>query len=375
MHTPDLIRTIYIDRHVADQPLARNVRSRLASSPVQLIEVDDSRDVLDLYRKEGRPFENDTLLLQRHPGQFVSTCPGSDGVVCCQYFVINLGVGCLYDCHYCYLQNFMNLPLMTLFGNLDEMFAELDRKIAGKGMHFRVGTGEYTDSLALDPITGMSSILVEHFARIPNATLELKTKSSYVQELLGLDHRGHTVLSWSLNPQCIIDEVEIGTASLEERMQAAERAVQAGYRVAFHLDPMVHHEGWELNYHRLLDDLLTRIPANRIAWISLGTFRYSPGQKEVMQRRFADDRLTREEMVQGSDGKLRYFKTIRESMYASIRKKIHEHDPRLFLYLCMETRRMWQGVFGFAPDSAKRLDALFDERRRHLDSLSGPLPL
>lgn len=373
VQSPDLIRTIYIDRQVAEQPLALNIRERLASSAVQILEVDDARDVLDLYKKEGRPFENDALLVYRFPGQFVSTCPGSDGVVCCQYFVINLGVGCLYDCHYCYLQNFMNLPLMTLFGNLDEMFAELDRKISGKGMHFRVGTGEYTDSLALDPITGLSALLVERFARIPNATLELKTKSSHVEELLSLDHRGRTVLSWSLNPQAIIDEVETGTASLEERLCAAERAQEAGYRLAFHFDPMVHHEGWEQNYHRLIDELLARIHPDRIAWISLGTFRHSPGQKEIMQRRFPDDRLTREEMVQGSDGKLRYFKTIRESMYASIRKKFHEHDPRLFLYLCMETRRMWQGIFGFAPDSAKRLDALFDERRRSLDAASSSL--
>lgn len=376
MRSPELIQKIYIDRAVAEGEVARSIRSKLKDSSVVIEEIDDPRDLLDHYQKNGNLFGKDTLLVYNYPGRFLSSCPGSDGMVCCQYFVINFGVGCLYDCHYCYLQNFLNHPLMTLFGNLEDMFAELDRKILGKKFHFRVGTGEYTDSLALEPITGLSTILVERFAKTPNATLELKTKSSNVNELLQLDHREHTVVSWSLNPQNVIDAVEPGTATLEERLQAAEKAQGAGYRLAFHLDPLIHHENWEQNYHRLLDELFDRIHPDRISWISVGSFRYSPGQKEVMQSRFAADALTREEMVQGSDGKYRYFKTIREPMYASIRKKIQDRDPRLFLYLCMETQRMWEGVFGFVPGSAKNLDALFDERRRYMDdALAGRLPI
>lgn len=376
MRSPELIQKIYIDRAVAEGELARSIRSKLKDSSVVIEEIDDPRALLDHYQKNGNLFEKDTLLVYNYPGRFLSSCPGSDGMVCCQYFVINFGVGCLYDCHYCYLQNFLNHPLMTLFGNLEDMFAELDRKILGKKFHFRVGTGEYTDSLALEPITGLSTILVERFAKTPNATLELKTKSSNVNELLQLDHREHTVVSWSLNPQNVIDAVEPGTATLEERLQAAEKVQGAGYRLAFHLDPLIHHENWEQNYHRLLEELFDRIHPDRISWISVGSFRYSPGQKEVMQSRFAADALTREEMVQGSDGKYRYFKTIRESMYASIRKKIQDSDPRLFLYLCMETQRMWEGVFGFVPGSAKNLDALFDERRRYMDdAVAGRLPI
>lgn len=370
MRTPDQIKKIYIDKAVGQSELAHSIRSKLADSQVLIEEIDDPKAVLDHYQKNGALFEKDTLMVFRFPGRFLSSCPGSDGMICCQYFVINFGVGCLYDCHYCYLQNFLNHPLMTLFGNLEDMFAEIDRKISGKNFHFRVGTGEYTDSLALEPITGISSILVNHFANIPNATLELKTKSTNVDDLIGLDHKEHTVVSWSLNPQNIIDDVEPGTASLEERLQAAEKAMNAGYRLAFHFDPVIYHEGWEPNYHRLLEEVFDRINTNRISWISLGSFRHSPGQKEIMQSRFASDSLTKQEMVQGSDGKYRYFKTIREPMYASIRKKIKQIDPKLFLYLCMETQRMWEGVFGFVPSSSKNLDSMFDQRRRYIDSLT-----
>ncbi len=368
MRSPDDVRHVYIDKSLNDGLLANSIRQRLAGGDVTIEVVDNYREVLDHYQKQGQLLEKDSLLIYPFPGRFVSSCPGSDGMVCCQYFVINFGVGCLYDCHYCYLQNFMNHPLMTLFGNLEDMFAEVDRKIKGKKFHFRIGTGEYTDSLALEPITGLSRILVEHFADIDNATLELKTKSCNVDSLLDARHNGHTVMAWSVNPPSVIDEVEDDTASLDERLEAAVKVQKAGYKLAFHLDPLIYYDNWESEYHELIDRICDTVDTNRIAWISIGSFRYSPGQKEVMQSRFAEDNLTKEEMIQGPDGKYRYFKTIRQKMYGSVREKIMSRDPRLFHYLCMETRSSWQNVYGFVPDSARNLDALFDERRHFVDS-------
>lgn len=371
MKLPEEIQQVYIASEVADGILAKSIRSRMPAH-VNIEVIDDYKAIQEHYQKSGRILEKDTLLVYPFPGRWISSCPGSDGMACCQYFVINFGVGCLYDCHYCYLQNFMNHPLMTLFGNLEDLFAEIDRKISGKKFHFRIGTGEYTDSLALEPVTGLSGILVNHFSSIENATLELKTKSSNVDSLLGLDHKGHTVIAWSVNPQYLIDEVEDDTASLEERLEAAKKAADAGYRLAFHFDPLIYYEedgGWEKGYHDVIDQICDTVPTDLIAWISIGSFRYSPGQKEVMQKRWEEDRLTKEEMIQGPDGKYRYFKTIRERMYASVREKIQSRDEKLFHYLCMETRRMWENVYGFDPGSAKNLDSLFDRRRLYMDSL------
>ncbi|MCB1322623.1 MAG: hypothetical protein KDK34_20355, partial [Leptospiraceae bacterium] len=308
------------------------------------------------------------LLVYRWPAKFLSSCPGSDGMVCCQYFVINFGIGCLFDCHYCYLQSFLNHPLMSIFGNLEDLFAELDERTRNRNFHFRIGTGEYTDSLALEPLTALSTHLVEYFAAHPNATLELKTKSSNVDTLLDLDHNGHTVVAWSLNPPEVIAAVEDGTANLDERLAAAARVQAAGYKLAFHLDPLIYFEGWEAAYHGLIDRIFSVLDPDRVAWISTGSFRYAPGLKEAIQARFPDDELTRAEMVAGPDGKQRYFKSIREQMFRSIKEKIESVDPALFLYLCMETRRMWDRVFGFVPSSGKNLDALFDQRRLHMEA-------
>ncbi len=366
MRDPSSIRRVLIDSTVAEGRIAQNIMKRVPRD-VRIEVIDNARDVLEEHKKRGSIGLKDTLLVQKYPGRFMSSCPGSDGMVCCQYFVINFGIGCLFDCHYCYLQSFMNNPLMTIAGNFDDLIAEVETKVRGKKFPFRIGTGEYTDSLVLEPWTGISEALIEYFADLPNARLELKTKSASVDTLLNLDHKGKTVMAWSINPPPVIAAVEEGTADLDERLAAARRAEAAGYKLAFHLDPVIEYPGWKEGYGELIDRVFSEVRPDSVAWISLGSFRHSPGLKEIIQSRFPDDKLTRSEMIQGSDGKYRYFKTIREEMYTFIRRKIESVDPRLFLYLCMETRRMWESVFDFVPGSSKNLDALFEKRRMEME--------
>ncbi|MDH5656988.1 MAG: radical SAM protein [Spirochaetia bacterium] len=360
MYGTDKIKTIYFESGLKNSGIIDSIRANKNSSS-EMIEI---AHVSDLELLENKDFINkEVLVVSHYNGKFLSSCPGSDGMVCCRYFVINTGPGCIYDCHYCFLQSFMNTPWMHLYGNFEDILREVDEKISHTKFHTRIGTGEYSDSLALEPLTGMSLRLVEHFSRKKNATLELKTKSNQVDSLLHVSHNGNTVISWSLNPQKLIDEIEEGTASLSERIEAAKKAVEAGYRVSFHFDPMIHYPGWESDYHGVIDFLAENINPARISWISLGTFRYSPGLKEVIQKRFFDDNLSRAEMLNGPDGKLRYLKRVRIEMYRSMKKKIREYHPDLFSYICMDTKNVWEDLEGHAPGSAKNLDEKFEKRR------------
>ena len=154
MRTPEDIHSILIDASLQDGAVAQSIGlQRPPSSRVEV--VPDAQAVLSAMRRGDRPSEG-TLVVLPFRGSFVSGCPGSDGMVCCNYYVINLGVGCIFDCHYCYLQSFMNHPAMTVFGNLDDLYRELDFKLRNPKVRFRVGTGEYTDSLALDALTGIA---------------------------------------------------------------------------------------------------------------------------------------------------------------------------------------------------------------------------
>lgn len=204
---------------------------------------------------------------------FFKQCPCSKGVVCCNYHIFNLGFGCPYDCSYCYLQHYTNFPGVILDANLDTFLNKLDaylKKLPCKTI--RIGTGEFTDSLALDHITEYSKALVPFFAS-RNALFELKTKSTNIKNLMGLHHNEKTVVSWSLNPGHIIDSEELGTASLKSRLHAARKCREGGYKVGFHFDPIFYYENWQKDYKSVVDMLFDSV--NDIEWISLGTFRFS----------------------------------------------------------------------------------------------------
>ena len=123
------------------------------------------------------------LYLAKHKGEFFKKCPGSDGQVCCNYFVINFASNCPMDCSYCYLQEYLaDNSALKVFSNVGDLIDEADQVLSKhRGMFFRIGTGEITDSLALEPYTGM--VARDHCRTLPNSRmfcLELKTKSDCV---------------------------------------------------------------------------------------------------------------------------------------------------------------------------------------------------
>ncbi|MCL2790273.1 MAG: DNA photolyase [Desulfobulbus sp.] len=306
------------------------------------------------------------LLLCRNRGAFFKPCPGTREYRCCDYQVLNIGMNCPMDCVYCILQAYLNNPWLSFFVNVEDLFAELDQALAAEpNRFFRIGTGEFTDSLALDSLTRLSPRLVTYMAGQNNAVLELKTKSVNIANLEGLDHRGRTIVAWSLNSPPVMAREEIRTAALEERLRAAARCAAWGYSLAFHFDPIILHPGWQDGYSFTIDRLFAAVPAESIAWISLGALRYLPPLKQIAAARFPASRFFYQEFIDGLDGKRRYIRPQRVGMYRLIldglRRRAH---PRTCLYFCMENDAIWQEVFGFVPADHGGLPAMLDRAAR-----------
>ncbi len=343
---------IVVETSVAEAAITRNVLSALPGTPVEFVE--STEELLGEVRSLNPtiPVAKRSLILARHQGRFFKACPAAthgQGVarnVCCNYFVINYASNCHMECSYCYLQSYLNFPYLILYANSQDLLSELDMVLsASPGRFFRVGTGELADSLALDPLSGYSVPLVEFFASRPNAVLEFKTKSNCVDRLLGIQHGGRTVVSWSINPRAVQMSDEHKTATIEERLAAAERCVAAGYRVAFHLDPLVHYPDWEADYEALIGEIFDRIPASSVAWMSIGALRMTSDLKQVMRTRFPGSSLPLGELAPCQDGKLRYVKPIRLQMYSRVHGWIKERTSTA-VYACMERPEVWSRVFG-----------------------------
>lgn len=346
---------VIVERGSEESLICRNLRQALPEVPFRIVETVPNGDSAHVPQAFGAAKKK--LLVTRHKGEFLKKCPGSEGQVCCNYFVINFASNCPMDCSYCYLQEYLSgNPALKVFSNMGDLLREAD-DLLGKhrGVFFRIGTGEITDSLALDRYIGFSREVIPFFAEQPNVLLELKTKSDCVDGLLGLDPKDRVVVAWSMNPQRVIDSDEDGTASLKERLAAARRCQEAGYRLGFHFDPMIEYAGWEKDYAELVEQTFAAVDWRRIAWLSMGVLRTTPDLKRTMRDRFPRSRLITGEQVLCSDGKLRYFQPLRVAMYRKMLDWIRRAAPMAKVYLCMESKEVWQQVFGFAPSCEKEL--------------------
>jgi spore photoproduct lyase len=310
---------------------------------------------------EGTPLDPRLLEVVEYRGRFLRQCPGTRHYLCCGYRILHIGVQCSLECTYCILQAYFNQPNLRLFGNTDEMLRLLEEELTShpRELH-RFGTGEFTDSLLLDPLTELTSRLVPFFAGRSNAILELKTKTDFIDQLLDLPHRGNTIVAWSLNSPFIQRSEESRAASISERLRAARLCAAAGYRLAFHFDPLIEHPGWQEGYAEVLDRLFEAVDPGMIVYISLGAFRFMPDLKSIIQARRPRSRIIYGEFIRGLDGKLRYFRDIRVELFRFMRERIHRADPDLCVYLCMEGEDIWRDVFGYSPEERGGLPSMLD---------------
>jgi spore photoproduct lyase len=356
------IRRILLEEAARDYEMARRVLARLPGVPVTVIQDRETLRAPGRERAAWLAEAKSTLLLAVQQGPFRRPCPGTRDYLCCGYQVLQVTVNCPMDCTYCVLQGYVNAPAIAIFVNVEDLLAELETGWAeNPGVVWRLGTGEFGDSLALDELMGLNARLIPWFAGRLRALLEIKSKWPVGDDLLALGPNAQVVFAWSLNPEEVIASDEKLTAPLEVRLQAAARAAAAGFKVACHFDPLIYFPGWEEAYRRTVARLGEVVPSRSLAWISLGGLRFLPPLREVIHRRFPWSRLADQEMVLAPDGKLRYFKSLRVEMYGRMREWLAQAAPGALVYLCMESSRVWQEVFGFSPDAGE-LARMLDER-------------
>ncbi len=353
------LETIYVDESCLDYPLTQEILDN-TNLPIKVVAAGMAPDIAGFY-PQNLAAGKKTLFLTVNKGNFFKPCPGTREYRCCDYQVLNIGMGCPIDCVYCILQAYLNNPWTSFFVNIDDLFAELDAAFAVNQDFLRIGTGEFTDSLALDSVTGLSRYLVPYMKDKDRAILELKSKSVVIDNLKNLDHGGKTVVAWSLNSKSIMSREEVRAATLEERLSAASLCSDWGYRLAFHFDPIIYHKNWQEEYRQTIEKLFSTVDKNKIVWISLGGLRYLPSLKEIATDRFPASRFFYEEFVAGLDGKARYFRELRVEMYRFIVGEINRYvSAKTCVYFCMENDCVWQDVFGFIPSDMGGLGKMLD---------------
>lgn len=362
-----IFEKIYISPESENSEVALRIRSLYPSDIIHSIRPDQNLEVLE---KKGMMTADEfnvskkTLWLTTFKGQFFKRCPGATqkkALTCCNYHVLNLGSQCNMNCSYCYLQSYLNSRATKIFTNIDQALSELrEMALQHPDQPFRVGTGEVIDSLSLDHLTLYSRQLISFFKEFPKWTLEFKTKSAQVEQFLDVPHAGNIVVSWSINPPYVIDREEHGTARFHERIQAARICRDRGFKIAFHIDPMIWHEGWKDNYAFLAEELNRHFTPEDVHVISLGTLRFQPEQRHMMRERFGLESLvTSAEMFPSEGQKLRYDAALRSEMFQFMIQKMKSLNPKWNIFLCMETPETWIQSFDKIPMQMPELRSLF----------------
>ena len=253
---------------------------------------------------------------------------------------------CPYDCTYCYLAGTPGVrfsPTVKIFMNLPSILEEIDRATQTASQPIAFYLGKLQDALALDPLTGYSRILVPFFAQHSVARQILLTKSADIDNLLGLDHQGRTIVSWSLNPPEVTALFESNTPDPRERIVAMARCANDGYPVRAVIMPIIPISKWADAYTTFLRELLGQVPLERI---TLGGICSYPSARSLMEAKLGPEQpisaALRRETQQSPDGRSRYPRDERIEIYQRIIDTIRSTRPDLPIALCLEERQVFE---------------------------------
>lgn len=325
-------KNIYIETSVQDSPLAARAREMFPKAAFH------DWDGKEMVGESNFSRRTETLVIHREKYDFLKPCPCSQGNAGCGYNLINLGFGCRFECEYCFLQQYQNLHAVLLPANVRDFLDKIDGAKFNKGPFDRprIGSGEFTDSLVFDGLTRYSRELVPFFRARPHLQFEFKTKSICIEGLLEEGGAENVVVGWSVNAPQFIEQTEHFTPSLTRRLEAAALAAKAGYRLGFHFDPVVPFDGWREAYAQAAEQIAEAVPADKVAWISVGLLRFSRELKKAVENRFPDNTILDGEFLLDFDGKMRYPEEMRRRVYAYFVPLLQRLFPKTVVYVCME---------------------------------------
>lgn len=268
--------------------------------------------------------------------------------VCTNAYELHCAWGCLHRCDYCNVLDFLNIMV-----NLEELVERFDSLLAQNPWLKLWKFDNHTDTITFEPEYGASKLMVELFARQADQYLMMYTKSDNVDHLLGLDHRGRTIICWSMAPYLQSRFIEKGAATKRGRIDAMQAAQRAGYTVRARFSPIIPVLDWQVEVDAMLTDLLTRTEPDVL---TLDTLKWTPPErvwgmfdKELWDDEYAGyvDQYAAMEPSQRPypvlpNGKQLFPHEARVRLYRFFIERIRELSPHTRIAFCGETPQIWE---------------------------------
>jgi len=263
------------------------------------------------------------------------------GVTCWSLYDLHSALGCFHKCQYCRRGRVTTLAL-----NIEEFVEHVDGLMDENPWQTVYRYDVETDCLILEPEYGMCRELVEHYAELDDKYIILFSKSDNVEFLLDLEHKGHTIMLWTLSTPTVSREIEVATATMEERLEAARKCQEAGYTVRFKMKPIIPIADWRAEATEMFEKLFDTVQPDNLSMEML-FFDTVDELKELFDISLFDPALIQRLEEHEASGQM----TDRSHpIPADIRAEVYEHylteikrlSPETPISLCAETSEMWE---------------------------------
>jgi hypothetical protein len=267
------------------------------------------------------------------------------GVVCQSAWELHTVQGCPFRCSYCGMNQ-----VIRILVNVEQILERLDDCFCRAPAQRLYKWDNHSDIPCFEPEYGASRLLVERFARETDRYLEIYVgKSADTDYLLDYDHKGQTILQWSVAGESQIEHFETGTDGMIDRFEAAARAQEAGYLVRFRLSPIIPVRDWREENLRLLEEMFERTLPDVVTlcpfgWMDVeeaeGCLDFSLLDPEYVQAMRAAAPFLRERgYTHGAGRPIPH--DARYTMLSFLIDQIEQLAPGTVIALCLETDAMW----------------------------------
>jgi len=240
----------------------------------------------------------------------------------------------------------------TFFGNKAPRLKDLEKTAeqleeflswtASVGIKLLLNVGELCDSLAIPKWTAkVLEKVIPILERYPGNKLLFLTKAgkNNIYFLLNNPEFSRFVItSFSLNPQYVINNFEIGTAPLDCRLEAAQKLQEKGYEVRFRIDPIIPVEKWYVHYSELIKTIFEGFDVEPER-ITIGSLR---GLKKTILYAKNKDWLRFLDKKEKTGWGLKIRKDLRICLYSTLIKEIRKYGYKGHIALCKETPDIWR---------------------------------
>jgi spore photoproduct lyase len=270
-----MIQTIYIEQAALEHPRCKAILRRYRGATV--ITVHNYSEVFNGHKQNFRTQkQSPSLILALKQNTFVHSTPAQYETGGGAHYYFSHMLNCLYDCRYCFLQGMFQSAHYLLFVNYEDFLDHIVRVAkthAEQPKPTWFFSGYDCDSLAFEPVSQFADFFLDEIEQVPNAVLELRTKSTQIRSLLKRKASDKVVIAASLSPTEVAQAVEHGAPSVSKRIEALQKLQKQGWKIGVRFDPVVWHEDYQASYLRLIDQVFTQLDPDLLDSVTLGSFR------------------------------------------------------------------------------------------------------